>query len=182
MKKIKYCAVYGMVLFLLVAAGALSLAAQDKDYFSELGIYSPSEEIIPYDFTAESITGKRVSLSEFKGKVVFLNFWATWCPPCKSEIKDIQTLYTTLKDEKFTVMAVDVQEGAQTVRSFMKDMKADFPVYLDPEGEIAMRYQIRGLPTTFLLGADGKIAGMAVGPRQWGSETSIKLMRSLMEK
>ena len=152
------------------------------DLFESLGISKPLKEIVAADFAARSLDGKNVKLGDFKGKVVFLNFWATWCGPCKSEVKDIDKLHDTLKGEAFTVVAVDLREDKRIVSSFMARERLDFPVYLDPDGKIASLYGVSGIPTTYIVDPDGRVAGRAVGPRAWGSEESIELMRSLMKK
>jgi len=130
----------------------------------------------------EYISGHMIKLSDFRGKVVFLNFWATWCGPCRAEVKDIDKLYDTLKDEGFTVMAVDIGEDRRKVESFMKKNNINFPVYLDSSGAISANYGVTGIPTTFIIDPDGKIIGRAIGPRPWGSYESIEFMRSLMKK
>ncbi len=156
------------------------ILVKNIDYFSVLGISKPMSEIDAVDFSTESLDGQKVALSDFRGKVVFLNFWATWCDPCKAEVKDIDTLWDTLKDEDFALMAVDLREDKRKIKSFMKQRGIDFPVYLDPRGKIASSYRIGGIPTTFIINPDGKVVGRAVGPRDWGSKESIEFMRSLM--
>ena len=163
-------------------AGPSSGKTSGEDLFDALGISKPLKEIVALDFAAQSLDGKRVKLSDFRGKVVFLNFWATWCGPCKSEVKDIDKLHDTLKNEAFAVVAVDLREDKRIVSAFMAREKLDFPVYLDPDGDIAALYGVSGIPTTYIVDPDGRVAGRAVGPRAWGSEESIELMRSLMKK
>lgn len=131
--------------------------------------------------SAESSEVQLINLSDFRGNVVFLNFWATWCGPCKAEVRDIDTLYDTLKDEDFTVMAIDIQEDKNTIGNFMDNYGVDFPVYLDTTGEVAAQYAVSGIPTTYIIDPDGKIVGRAVGPRAWASKDSIDFMRSLMK-
>jgi thiol-disulfide isomerase/thioredoxin len=154
----------------------------EKNLFDALGVSRPVREIVAFDFTSQSLNGKSVKLSDFRGKVVFLNFWATWCGPCRAEVPDIDKLHDTLKNDAFAVLAVDLREDRRIVSSFMARESLDFPVYLDPDGRIAGLYGVNGIPTTYLIDPDGRIAGRAVGPRAWGSGESIELMRSLMKK
>ena len=158
------------------------VALPDKriDYIAELGIAEPKFELPAIDFSVESLEGEWVNLFDYKGKVVFLNFWATWCGPCKDEIKDIDKLWGTLKEEDFMVLAVDLREKKKEIRSFMKENGIGFPVYIDPTGKIASMYSVGGIPTTYIIGPDGKVVGRAIGPRPWGEEVSIDFMRSLM--
>jgi thiol-disulfide isomerase/thioredoxin len=157
------------------------ILALNEDYFQKLGVVRPTEPFKSIDFTVNSLEGKSVKLSDFRGKVVFLNFWATWCGPCRSEVKDIDTMYDALKNEDFMVMAVDIQEDGKKIKSFMKKYKIDFPVFLDSSGTIAQNYAVSGIPTTYIIDPDGNIVGRTVGPRPWAEEVSLKFMRSLME-
>ena len=171
-----------ILLFFPVFSFSNETAADESALFDRVGVTRLDRDLDAMDFTVDSLSGKNRSLSDFKGKVVFLNFWATWCGPCKAEVKDIDTLYKTLKDEDFTVMALDIQENRKKVRKFMRRFDIDFPVYLDADGSIAGQYSVKGIPTTYIIDPDGKVIGYAVGPRPWGNSDSIQLMRSLMKK
>jgi peroxiredoxin len=171
--------------FLFLSSVAAFVYADDElvrniDYFAELSISEPMTELAAIDFSAESLDGEMVNLFDFKGKVIFLNFWATWCGPCKAEVKDIDKLWDTLKDEDFVVIAVDLREKRKKVRAFMEEYGIDFPVYLDPSGRISSMYSVGGIPTTYIIDPDGNVVGRAIGPRDWGGEESIEFMRSLM--
>jgi peroxiredoxin len=168
------------LLLIVILLPVLSYA-DNHDYFSAVGV-TRVDPIEAPDFTLESLNGNNTSLSDFRGKVVFLNFWATWCGPCRTEVKDIDKLYEALKDEDFTVMAVDIQEKEKSVTSFMSKFDVDFPVYLDRTGSVSSQYGVTGIPTTYIVDPEGKVVGWAVGPREWGSTESVDLMRSLMPK
>jgi peroxiredoxin len=150
------------------------------EYLEALSILPPNNEIEALDFTVESLDGETESLNDYRGNVVFLNFWATWCGPCKAEVGDIQALSETLQDEDFVVMALSIQEQKKKVDKFMKSNNIDFPVYLDSDGAVAAMYGVTGIPTTYIIAPDGMIVGRAVGPRDWGGKESVELMRSLM--
>ena len=155
--------------------------AEASDYLNSLGIIPPNEELDAFDFSVQSLGGQSERLSDHRGKVIFLNFWATWCGPCKAEVGEIDLLHETLKDEDFMIMALSIQEDRKRVSKFMQSSGVDFPVYLDSDGAVAIQYGVTGIPTTYIIDPDGKIVGRAVGPREWASQESVALMRSLMK-
>jgi len=154
--------------------------SEAAEYLEALSIVPPNSAVQALDFTVESLLGDSESLNDYRGKVIFLNFWATWCGPCKAEVGEIDALNETLKDEDFMVMALSIQEQKKRVSKFMESNDIDFPVYLDSDGAVAAMYGVTGIPTTYIIAPDGTIVGRAVGPREWGGKESVKLMRSLM--
>ena len=154
--------------------------SEAAEYLEALSIVPPNSAVQALDFTVESLLGDSESLNDYRGKVIFLNFWATWCGPCKAEVGEIDALNETLKDEDFMVMALSIQEKKKRVSKFMESNDIDFPVYLDSDGAVAAMYGVTGIPTTYIIAPDGTIVGRAVGPREWGGKESVKLMRSLM--
>lgn len=109
------------------------------------------------DFRLMSLEGKPVSLSDFSGQVVLVNTWATWCPPCKAEMPTLHQFYLDNKDKGFVVLAVNSQEEQSTVSAFIQQQGFTFPVLLDSRAEMMNRYNVRGLPTSFIIGRDGAI-------------------------
>ncbi|MFW6287991.1 MAG: TlpA family protein disulfide reductase [bacterium] len=113
------------------------------------------------DFTLNKMNGDQISLSELRGQKVFLNFWASWCGPCRIEMPDIQKLHN--EHEEISILAVNVQEDNQTVVNFMMDNSYHFPVVLDKTGNISGKYAVRGLPTTYILDENGVIMSKVSG-------------------
>ena len=147
-----------------------------------LDLIRPSRAQAAKDFTVPSPNGKTLRLADYKGNVVFLNFWATWCPPCKEEMPAMERLYQRYKDRGLVVVALSVDaEGAPIVVPFVKEYKLTFPVGLDPKMAIAERYQVRGLPTSFLVDKKGTLVALALGPREWNGKTAHALIESLLE-
>jgi cytochrome c biogenesis protein CcmG/thiol:disulfide interchange protein DsbE len=109
------------------------------------------------DFTLESLDGGQVSLSDYGGSVVLVNFWATWCPPCRAEIPDLDSAYRAHKDEGFVVLGVDVEESRQQVESFMADVDVTYPMLLDGKGQVMKAYRVRGLPMSVIVDRDGVV-------------------------
>jgi peroxiredoxin len=115
------------------------------------------------DFTLEDTQGNAVTLSALKGEVVLVNFWATWCGPCRLEMPDIQRKYDAIKDQGFTVLAVNLDESLEAASGFAAELGLTFPVLLDPGGEVNDLYRVRGWPTTYIINRDGLIERQHVG-------------------
>lgn len=151
-----------------------------RGFFSSLGIQRITPPVKAKDFTLENLEGSRVSLKDFEGKLVFLNFWATWCGPCRYEMPAMEKLWQKFKEEDFVILAVDVREGKEKVSSFVKENGLTFPVLLDSRGGVASTYGIRAIPTTYLLDPEGRIVGKALGARDWASQDAFKLIEQLL--
>ena len=108
-----------------------------------------------YDFTLEDLNGNKVTLSQLKGKKVFLNFWATWCPPCKAEMPDIEKLYQETKDSDLVILAVNAGDDKKTVQDFIAKNNYNFSVLLDSDGEVSQLYQVTGIPTSYFIDTEG---------------------------
>lgn len=115
------------------------------------------------DFSLETPDGETYRLSDFRGQVVLLNFWATWCAPCRIEMPAIQARYEGLRDQGFAVLAVDFDEPADLVRAFGEELGLTFPLLLDPGARIQQTYRIRGYPTTFFVDREGVIQIQHIG-------------------
>ena len=126
------------------------------------------------DFQLNNLDGQRVSLSDFLGKPVLVNFWTSWCPPCRSEMPFIQDISTDKKwaDEGLVVLAIDIGESPSTVREFVKNYGLTFPVLLDVARDVSLEYYVRGIPTTFLIDREGIIQDIRIGP--FSSVTEIE--------
>lgn len=133
----------------------------DKDSSTDEGAV---DKIAALDFKLKDLNGKEVSLSDFKGKKVFLNFWASWCPPCKAEMPDMQKLYQETKDSDLVILAVNVGESRDEAKSFLTDNKYNFAALLDLDQSVARQYNITGIPTSFFIDAEGNIVNKRVGP------------------
>ncbi len=148
----------------------------------DLGIFKPQNFKGPVEASFQDVHGNRIRLSDYRGKVVFLNFWATWCPPCLAEMPAMDRLHRMLKTEDFAMVAVSVKEPARQVRTFYRDKNYSFPPYLDPNGSAMRQFAIRSIPTTFILNREGHVIGAALGPREWDSRKAVALFRKLMQQ
>lgn len=124
---------------------------------------SPEGPSLAPDFVLPSIEGQEKSLADFRGKSLMLHFWATWCPPCQEEMPTFQKLYEELGPSGFTIVAINVGESPEEVKKFVKEKGLTFPVLLDSKGEVANRYRVRGLPTTYWIDPSGKIVDLTIG-------------------
>ena len=150
-----------------------------EEKLGRLGFQLPKEELEAIDFHLQDISGRETKLSSFFGKVVFLNFWATWCGPCRAEIPSMDRLYAELRDEGFVILAVNSQETADQVTEFARQTSMSFPVLLDSTGKVGTSYSVRALPTTYIIDPRGAIRARMVGTRDWYSPEIISLIREL---
>lgn len=121
------------------------------------------------DFTLSDLEGREVTLSELQGKTVLINFWATWCKPCKEELPDLQAVYDEKSGQDFTVLAVDIQENKYDVIEFVRELGITLPVLVDPYGDVSSAYYVRVIPTSFFLDERGIIREYSVGPMNKGT-------------
>jgi len=148
----------------------------------KLGVPSGSSSTAE-DFTLPDIDGGKISLSDYRGKVVFLNFFATWCPPCMEEMPSMQTLHDEMRFDNFVMLAVCLDKtGISAVKDFAWDKGYTFKVLHDPDGAVAYRYGVRSIPATFIIGKEGKIESSILGSRDWSRESVIRDLRVLAGK
>ncbi|HET7838737.1 MAG TPA: TlpA disulfide reductase family protein, partial [Rectinemataceae bacterium] len=147
--------------------------------FEELGFKVFPEPVPVDDFSARMLSGGSSKLSESRGKIVLLNFWATWCPPCREEIPSIQTLWTAMKGKSFSIMGVSIGETEATVRDFVAKNKMSYPVFLDSSGEIGTAFGARSIPTTYVIDKTGRAIAGIVGGAPYDSPKAAALFAEL---
>ncbi len=134
------------------------------------------------NFVANGLDGKLRRFDEFKGKVIFLNLWATWCKPCEEEMPSMQRVYDVLKGRNFEIIAMSVDtEGPEVVREFVERYGLTFTVLLDPKGKIKDGYKTTGVPETFIIDQNGVIAEKVWGPRNWDDKRNLKMILDLLD-
>ena len=136
------------------------------------------------DFVLEDIDGKKRRLSDLRGKVVLVNFWATWCPPCLREMPSIERLSHLMKRTDFEILAVNVAENLDTVFSFTGTLEPvpTFPIVFDKDSSVLRAWPVRGLPTSFVLDKQGRIAYRAVGGREFDDPAILAQLRTLLDE
>lgn len=150
---------YGLGIVLVALLLYISLFTQTQNPYegTSLSKGSPAP-----DFTLKTLEGKEIRLSSLKGKVVLINFWATWCPPCREEMPLFERVYKKYRDKGFEILAISTDSSQEQVRKFIRDFKVSFPVLMD-DGNVSNLYMIQGLPTSFLLDREGKIVKVKLG-------------------
>ena len=134
------------------------------------------------NFTLMSAHGSDISLSDYEGKFVLLNFWATWCPPCVKEMPTLNDLHNKLNGRNgLEVVGVHVGPALATVKQFLKDRPVDFDILIDKNMSLSS-WQVSGLPTTFLIDPSGKLIYKATGEREWGSDEMVEFIRGIMKE
>lgn len=135
---------------------------------------SPREGFLAPDFSLDTLQGEQIKLSDLRGKIVVVNFWATWCLPCRAETPALEKTYEQYKDSGVVILGVNLtdQDSLRDVESFVQEFELTYPILLDRDGGVGFLYQIQGLPTTFFINREGIIRTVVVGGPM--SETFVR--------
>lgn len=163
----------------IMAVTAASLPAHQPD---ALLFDMPHEKVKALNFEAKLVSGERVRLSDHAGKVVFLNFWATWCAPCLAELPSMDRLNRKMADKPFIILAINLRETPAQVAQFAKKLPMSFSYVLDPQGKISTDYGVNGIPLTYIISPKGDVLARAIGPREWDGEDAMDFFAHLMEE
>jgi thiol-disulfide isomerase/thioredoxin len=166
---------------LAAAAEPMDLGENVRQAFGRAGLPLLREKQPVTDFSLKLVDGRTVTLGALKGRVVFLNFWATWCPPCREEMPSMEILYRRFRDKGLELIAVDIMEGDKAVSAFLSDNNLSFPAALDSNGRVSNRYGIQAIPATFIIDRDGKIILYTVGGRNWNTPAIIAAFEELLK-
>lgn len=165
--------IIGVAILIFLGVALLQWTQREK--------YKPVVKGVPApEFVLPDLQGNQVSLSSFKGKVVFLNFWATWCEPCKEEMPSMESLNRYLKDREFVMLAVSIDKDPSKIESFMKELNLTMNVLLDKDSKIFQRYKTTGVPETFIIDKNGIIAEKIVGPRDWTRPENLRTIETVL--
>jgi peroxiredoxin len=171
-----------VILVLLVNLSFIAEGGED-DLFSKIRINPIKGDKKAPDFSLIDLSGKKVGIKQFKGKIIFLNFWATWCGPCKEEMPGLEVLHQQFKEKNFVLLTISVDyEGLKPVQEFINKHHYTFPVLLDPKCEALDLFEVKGIPTTFIIDKKGRMVGRAIGPRDWKNPEVFSLINLLIEK
>lgn len=157
---------------------ALSTRSLIPDHLPGVGQLAP-------DFELPDLTGRKVRLSDLRGKTVFLNIWATWCPPCIQEMPLIERLHRAMRGRSFIILAASQDTGldsAAKVRKLVRELELTFPILLDPKRELTISYRLTGYPETFIIDKEGTIIQRIIGMRDWTSSEWMSALTQLAER
>ena len=155
--------------------------AQSKIDYKVIPILQPMKDAAPTpEIALDTLEGKKISLKDFRGKVVLLNFWASWCVPCREEMPAMEKLYQEYKDKNFVILAVAVKDSKQDAGNFVKELKLTYPIALDPDAKIGQEYGAWGLPVSYLIGPKGEGLARGWGPADWYGPAARKLIKDLL--
>ncbi len=169
--------VAGIALLLPLLSFADPLSSEE---LMELGLQPLKEGTEIVDFELQELSGASRRLSDFNGRVVFLNFWATWCGPCRMEMPSMQRLYERLKRKGLEIVAVNLQEDRGSVQRFVDELGLNFPVLLDTTGRVGATYGARSIPTTYIVDREGFVIAGTIGTREWDGEQYIRFFERLL--
>lgn len=168
------------LLFFWTGSSHMALAAIPVDLLQAAGLMPATSPQAAPPLKLSDVEGNPVRLQAHLGKVIMLNFWASWCPPCIYEMPMMEELYLSRKDQAFSIWAVNMQESQEDVAAFMATKGFRFPVMLDLEGTASSSFAIQGLPSTYLIDCSGKLLGHVIGILEWTSEPMRNLLDTLL--
>ncbi len=168
-------------LALVVGSRGPARAATGADaHLDALRVQSFSEPLPAPAFTLADPAGHRVALADLRGRVVFLNFWATWCVPCRKEMPAMERLHERYRDRGLSVVAVNFHESSAAVERFARELGLTFTAAVDGDGDVSRRFRVRGLPVTFLIDRDGRLLWRSIGARDWDGPDGLAYLDDLL--
>ena len=169
------------ILFCITAVGAVAAERPAlTELLKPLNVSAYPSLMHPPDFSGLTADGKKMYLASLQGKVLVLNFRASWCLECRPEMPVFERLHREFSAQGLAVIGINAREGTSTIREYAKELGLTFPLIPDPSGKINSAYGVIGLPTTFLIGRNGRAVALAIGPREWNGKAARALIQALL--
>ncbi len=174
----------GLLAFGLLVAAPASVARADEPALTSLlktlDLRGYTSRTVPPQFSGSTLDARQLSMTEHRGMVIVLNFWATWCLECRPEMAVLERLQREFSSRGLAIIGINARENKEAVRLYAKELGLTFPLVLDRDGKINALYGVIGLPTTFVVGRDGRAIAFAIGPRRWESAPARALIAALL--
>ncbi len=164
-----------LLFIVLISSCLLTSCEQRKDTKGET-----KGTLLAPDFALQDLKGKTWKLSDLKGKVVFINFWATWCPPCREEMPSMEALHRDMADKPFQILTILSNDEPKMADTFARKNGYTFPILVDRDGAVSATYGITGVPETFIVNADGLLLRKFIGPYDWNSKYAKDMIRGYL--
>ena len=158
-----------------------SSKAGADDLYAAAGMKEVIEHRPAPTFSLRTVDGRAIDLESLRGHGVLVNFWATWCGPCKDEMPALQRLKQAFPSDNFELLAVTTDQQPESIRRFVHALNINFPILMDESKDVSAAFGVRGLPTTIVISKNGLLMGRAVGPRRWDAPESVALIDALVE-
>lgn len=156
-----------------------SLSACSTDHGNGSTYLKSETTVTTPNLPFQDLNGTSYTIKDLKGKPIILNFWASWCPPCRAEMPSMNRAWEKVKDEGILMLAVNVGEPPETISQFTEEVPIDFPIILDVDTQLSQAWGVRGMPTTYIIDAAGKVVYSAVGERPWDDDNILNAVRAL---
>ncbi|MDP9131880.1 MAG: TlpA family protein disulfide reductase [Nitrospirota bacterium] len=169
----------GVLLSAALSVAASPVRADDPLATMKITRVAAGATAAPFDL--KSLDGRSVQLADLHGKLVLVNFWATWCGPCKEEMPAFERLRQKLDPERFVLLTITTDLQREGIKHFLANLHVQLPVLFDDNQDVSQAYLVRALPTTVLIDRQGMLVGRAVGPREWDAPQSVKMLQGMMQ-
>jgi len=150
---------------------------------AQAGSLDPAEQPPAPEFNLKNLQGGQTKLSDHRGQVVLLNFWATWCGPCREEMPSMEKLWQAYREQGLVILAVSTDSGGESrIKNFVRRLYLTFPILLDPDGQASDQYEVSGLPVSFLIDRQGRIITRLLGSEDWANEAAFQQVERLLQQ
>jgi len=169
---------YHFISILLLFSG-LTTGSSVLEAAGRQSLHAVKERPLATEFELKDIDGKVYRMSQYRGKVVIVNFWATWCPPCREEMPSMERAYEKLKKSDIEILAINIGEDEDAIFKFSADYPVSFPLLMDQDSRVIKQWPVTALPTTYVIDPEGRIVYRAIGSREWDGEEILKKLNAL---